>query len=223
MLKTDRPVILLPSYNEERAIGQTIDEVQRFSPESVIVVVDSNSQDSTREIAHSKGTAVLNVEQRGKGLAVRYALSKIQAPYFCILDSDNTYPAQYIPDILESLKNGTDVVIAERATILPEAMTEINKIGNYLLSLMAEVIYNQHIKDVCTGMWGFKKKALDKFKLTSNGFTLEADFFINACRADCVIKRLPIHYRPRLEGDRPKLRVRNGLEIGWFLIKKRFG
>jgi len=71
-------------------------------------------------------------------------------------------------------------------------------------------------------MWGFRRDALKKFKLTSPKFTLEADFFVNAVKTKCNITQIPISYRARVDGSLPKLKVSDGFDIGWFLIKKRF-
>ena len=101
------------------------------------------------------------------------------------------------------------------------SMTTINGVGNLGLSLLASFLYGKWVRDICTGMWGFRKSALKKFTLTSPRFTLEADFFVNAVKTHCNIVQIPIEYRARPDGSLPKLKVKDGLEIGWFLVKKR--
>ncbi len=77
------------------------------------------------------------------------------------------------------------------------------------------------MRDVCSGMWGFRKESLEKFNLVSNGFTLEADLFVNSIANKCVIFQTPIHYRKR-SGGSPKLKIWDGFKIAWFLVKERF-
>ncbi len=213
----------MPSYNEELAICQTIDDIRRCIGDATVIVVDGNSSDTTRDLAVGKGCLVTNTIDRGKGRQIRKALASIRSPYFIMMDSDYTYPAEYIPQIMTKLANGADVVMGYRDAVFSSAMTKTNRFGNSMLSMMASILYGSKVRDVCTGMWGFKQDAIDKFNLISEGFTLEADLFVNAVKNGCRIEQIPIHYRPRPDGSRPKLKVKDGFKIGWFLIKKRFG
>jgi dolichol-phosphate mannosyltransferase len=217
--------VLLPTLNEEATIGQTIDDVRRYAPDSEILVIDSCSGDRTVDVAINMGATVISVDLRGKGRAVREALGKLatKSDYYIMMDSDYTYPARHIPQIIEELSNGVDVVMGYRKKRDRGAMTAVNTFGNKALSFLASVLYNYWVRDVCTGMWGFRKEALEDFNLTSNGFTLEADLFTNAVKVGCEIRQIPIGYRARPDGSVAKLKVSDGFKIGWFLIKRRFG
>jgi dolichol-phosphate mannosyltransferase len=215
--------IVLPTRNE-RAVGRVIDEIRSLPIPSTyqIIVVDHKSTDGTVEEALSRGIPVMRESQPGKGIAVRNALKAFETDYTVMLDADFTYPAAYIPRILEGLDSGAEVVACYRHFKEPGSMSFVNKLGNSLLSLLASFLYGYWIRDLCTGMWGFKRVALDSFDLTSRGFTLEADFFVNSVKKGYGIMQIPIHYRCRLGGTQPKLRLRDGLEIGWFLLRRRF-
>ncbi len=63
---------------------------------------------------------------------------------------------------------------------------------------------------------------LSRYKLSSNGFTLEADLFINTVKGKYRLAQIPIEYRARLDGSVAKLSVKDGFKIGWFLIRGRF-
>ena len=100
-------------------------------------------------------------------------------------------------------------------------MSVANFFGNRALSLMATILYQRRVYDVCTGMWAFRRGVLDKFELESGGFTLEADLYVNSVRNRCKIKQVRIDYLARLDGSWPKLRIVDGFNIGMFLLKKR--
>lgn len=220
--------ILLPTLNEEKSIGETIKEIKtEYSPECKIVVIDGLSKDKTVELALGLGAIVINVYRKGKGVAVKDALSilrasAIRSDYYVMMDSDFTYPASYIRQITDELKNGADVVMGYRKYKADGAMSRANMVGNRALSALASILYGFSVKDVCTGLWGFRGGVLDRFRLTSTGFTLEADLFGNAMKTGCKIVQIPIYYRARLEGSVTKLQIRHGFEIGWFLIKNRW-
>jgi len=217
-------LVLLPALNEEEAIGQTIDDVRLHLPGCQLVVVDNYSTNGTRRIVKGKGVRLISTP-RGKGLAVRTALLGILPTNFkwlVMIDADFTYPAEHIPVVISELEKGADVVMGYRQELEMGSMTDIHAFGNTGLSLMASLLYLKWVRDVCTGMWGFRRDALKKFKLTSPKFTLEADFFVNAVKTKCNITQIPISYRARVDGSLPKLKVSDGFDIGWFLIKKRF-
>ncbi len=220
-------VVLLPTLNEELAIKETIDDIQQYAPECTIWVVDS-SKDSTPEIAEDAGAIVTTVPKRGKGSAVREAIKLLHwaypvysAKYIIMMDGDYTYPAKHIPEILDLLASGVDVVAGYRHDKEPGAVPPLNVIGNWGLSLIASIFYRKYIHDVCTGMWGFKASVLKRMKLTSDGFTLEADLWHNAVSSGCEIAQIPIEYRARLGESVSKLKVSDGFKIASFIIKNR--
>jgi len=219
-------VVIIPTLNEASTIMDTIGDVIQHNPRCGIIVVDSYSTNGTAEKARASGAEVMNAPRGGKGVAVRHAISElhdnIDFKYLIMIDGDATYPAEYIPDIVSRLQNGADVVMGYRKVIEDGAMSPVNKFGNKVLSLLASMLYGKWVFDVCTGMWGFRKEVIDGFRLTSKGFTFEADLFANAVEAGCKIKQIPISYRARPCGSMAKLKVSDGFKIGWFLIKRRF-
>jgi dolichol-phosphate mannosyltransferase len=158
--------IVLPTRNE-RAVGRVIDEIRSLPIPSTyqIIVVDHKSTDGTVEEALSRGIPVMRESQPGKGIAVRNALKTFETDYTVMLDADFTYPAAYIPRILEGLDSGAEVVACYRHFKEPGSMSFVNKLGNSLLSLLASFLYGYWIRDLCTGMWGFKRVALDSLIL----------------------------------------------------------
>ena len=216
--------ILLPALNEVEAIGPLLDEIQRdVKVPHTVLVIDSDSTDGTDSIALNHKAVLMRVRKEGKGAAVRSGLHMVGTPYVIMMNSDYTYPAGYVNWMYDRLKNSrADVVIGHRDIVDKGAMAFVNSVGNWLLSLEASILYNTRVYDVCSGMWGFRTEVLKQFRLTSKGFTLEADLFVNTVKSRRQLQQIPIAYRARLGGSRPKLQVRDGLKIGWFLLKRRF-
>jgi glycosyltransferase involved in cell wall biosynthesis len=220
-------LIILPTLNEEQTIGRVIDEIPRKALEGVgykvqLLVVDGNSTDRTREIAAEKGAGTVIERRRGKGIAVSKALSSAAANFIFMLDADYTYPAGYIPDMLKLLE-GHHAVIGSRMRGRREkgAMSRLNLVGNYLLSLIATVFYGKRISDVCSGFWGLRGEVVKNLHLRATAFDLEAEIFSQLTRRGYSIAEIPIDYRRR--SSPPKLRsLRDGTRIGWALITRRF-
>jgi len=220
-------LIVLPTLNEEQTIGRVIDEIPRKTLEGVgykvrLLVVDGNSADRTRQIAEEKGASIVTERRRGKGIAVTKALSAVDADFIFMLDTDYTYPAGYIPDMLKLLEEHHAVIGSRmRGRRQKGAMSRLNLVGNYLLSLIATVFYGKRISDVCSGFWGFRGEVVKKLSLRATAFDLEAEIFSQLTRRGYSIAEIPIDYRRRLSP--PKLRsLRDGTRIGWALITRRF-
>jgi len=223
-----RVSVILPTLNEEATIGKVIDEIQQQALaqngyDVSILVVDGNSPDRTREIAKQKGAAVIIEPRKGKGRAMQTAFQAVDADFVFMLDADYTYPATYIPEMLDLLRDGSKIVIGSRlkGKIEKGAMSRLNIIGNHLLTLMANILYQGKTCDLCTGFWGFHGEVLRDLKLSADGFDFEADLFIQISRGGHSIAHLPITYRRR--PTKQKLHsLRDGFKIGWKLIRDRF-
>ena len=220
-------LIILPTLNEEPTIGRVIDEIPRKALEGAgykvkLLVVDGNSSDRTREIAKEKGASTVIERQKGKGIAVSNTLSSVEADFIFMLDADYTYPAGYIPDMLKLLDSHHAVIGSRMRGWREEgAMSRLNLVGNYLLSLIATVFYGRRISDVCSGLWGFRGEVVKNLHLRATAFDLEAEIFSQLTRRGYTIAEIPIDYRKRLSP--PKLRsLRDGTRIGWALITRRF-
>jgi len=214
--------ILLPTLNEEASIRKVLDEIEELPFPCQVLVIDGLSRNGTLEIAQSKGASVLLEHRRGKGIAVRSALGLVRTPYIIMVDADYTYPMRYIGEIYELLREESyDVVVGYRQLKERGSMSLTNAFGNFILSSLASVLFGHRIYDVCSGMWGFRRETLDRFHLTSKGFTLEADLFTNSIKSNCRMFQIPVGYRGRLEGGKAKLKLSDGFRIAWFLIKRR--
>lgn len=217
----DRVAVLLPAYNEEVAIGLTLDDVRYWLPDAERVVIDNNCTDETVGIARKFGATVIVCKERGKGCAIRKALEEVEADYYMMIDSDYTYPAIHLVDVIRLLKHHADVVIGYRMWQAKGATAKVNKLGNWGLTKIARILYGYPVHDVCSGMWGFRREAVEAFELGSMGFTLEVELFTEAVRTRCRIEQIPIEYRARFHDSNSKLNLRSGLEIGWWMLRKR--
>jgi len=227
-MKESNICVILPALNEESAIGKVIDEIPRQALESAgyqvdVLVVDGDSSDRTRQIAQEKGARVIIEARRGKGRAMRTALESLKADFIFVLDADFTYPATYIPEMLDILRQDYPVVIGSRLRGRWEkgAIGLLNLVGNYLLTLIANILYRTRISDLCTGYWGLRGKIIKDLELQANGFDFEAELFTQLAKKGYPIAEVPIYYRCR-EGKAKLSGLKDGIKIGWRLIARRF-
>jgi hypothetical protein len=93
--------IIIPTYNIERFIRQTIDAILAQSCKDIeIIVVDDGSTDGTRDLVRAYGAPVRLVEQKNAGVcaARNHGLREARSPFICFIDHDD----YWYPDKLES-------------------------------------------------------------------------------------------------------------------------
>jgi len=141
---------------------------------------------------------------------------------YVMLDADGTYPPEQIPEFVEALESGCDVVAGSRlrGRVEDGALTSLNRLGNEVLSGFARFLFGFPISDVCTGMWAFREDAVQHFRLAAESFDLEADIFASACEVGAQMKELPVDYACRI-GEAKLIPLRTGLLIAWRLLMRR--
>ena len=220
--------VVLPALNEEEAIGKVIDEIPVEELEAKgyqveIIVVDNGSTDKTAEIAAAQGAKVISEPNRGKGRAIRTGFGTVSGDFVFMLDSDFTYPAGYITQMVDLLEGGCDVVLGSRlkGSVEHGAMKRLNLLGNHLLAFLANLLYGTRISDLCTGFWGFKVEVVRSLKLDAVGFELEANMLIEVAKRGYKISEVPIQYRKRATASKLGS-IRAGWGIGRTIVRKRF-
>src|ERR1700678_2808479 len=98
--------VILPAYNEELTIRQTMQAFHQALPEARIIVVNNKSTDATYQIALQAladlncDGQVINENRQGKGNAMRRAFVDVDADIYVLSDADMTYPAERARDLL---------------------------------------------------------------------------------------------------------------------------
>jgi dolichyl-phosphate beta-glucosyltransferase len=118
---TDTPYlsIIIPAYNEERRLPQTLQRIRAYLAEqpfrSEVLVVDDGSSDQTVALAEAQaGVVVLRRDHRGKGFAVRAGALAARGQYVLLCDADLAVPIEEWPKLESFLTRGYDVVIGSR-------------------------------------------------------------------------------------------------------------
>ena len=90
-MTTPRIAVLLPCYNEEAAIAQTVAGFRDALPGATIYVYDNNSRDGTVAAARAAGAVVRTERMQGKGHVVRRMFADVEADIYVMADGDATY------------------------------------------------------------------------------------------------------------------------------------
>lgn len=203
--------------NEEPGIGQTITELTENVHANRVLVVDGKSHDRTVEIAKNCGADILFQDGVGKGDAIAKALkyTDSNAKYIVLTDADYTYPAEYVPQMIEILERNPAVgmVCGNRFSEHIESATLRGSFyfGNKLLAFAHNLLNGVDMHDPLTGLRVIRANILRNTTLKAKGFDIEVE--LNHCveRRGFKIVEVPIKYRKRL-GEK-KLKLKHGAAI----------
>jgi hypothetical protein len=223
MYKSLRISVLIPCLNEEEGLRKVLRELPSFVDE--VIVVDNGSTDQTGAVARQMGARVITELHRGYGRAYRSGFAQATGDIIVTLDGDHSYPVDALSYLLEAFMHcGVGFLSASRLPVLADnAMSTKHKIGNWILSFVMSLLYFQWIHDSQSGMWVFRRDALSKMKLTSDGMAFSEEIKIEAIKnKEIGFREIFISYSQRV-GEKKLRPWRDGFQNLMFLFRKRIG
>ena len=221
----DKVAVLIPCYNEAETIKKVVEDYKKVIPEKggVIYVYDNNSSDDTARIAREAGAVVRHEYQQGKGNVIRRMFREIDAQCYIMVDGDDTYPAEYAPEMIEKvLEKKVDMVVGDRlsSTYFSENKRPFHNIGNSLVRKSINFLFKSDIKDIMTGYRAFSYQFVKGFSVLSKGFEIETEMSIHAIDKNMLIDNVIIDYRDRPAGSESKLNTySDGLKVLRTILK----
>ena len=147
--------ILLPAYNEEMNIGQTVGRLRRLYPDFEILVVDDGSTDNTMKIAMAAGANVWpHPYNMGNGAAVKTGLRCAAGDWIVMMDADGQHDPEDVARLLEH-KESYDMVIGARQGLLTGPLHRT--IANRIYNMLASYVTSFKVEDLTSGMRLVKK------------------------------------------------------------------
>ncbi len=207
--------MLLPCYNEDAAIAQTIAGFRAALPDATIYVYDNNSSDRTVEVAIAAGAIVRTERQQGKGAVVRRMFADIEADVFVLADGDATYDATAAPRMVDLLVGDQlDMVVGARDSELQAAYRRGHRFGNMMLTGLLTSMFGRSFSDILTGYRVFSRRFVKSFPVLSLGFEIETEISIHALGLAMPTAEVRTAYDERPEGSVSKLNTyRDGFRI----------
>lgn len=214
-------VIIIPTYNEEGHIKNTLSLLQTMisevpEHEFQILIFDSNSTDDTVSIIKTLQTQFDNIlligEEKKSGLgsayikAMQYVIDHLDADIVFEFDADGSHQPQYIPVMLNEFAKGADVVMGSRYVPGGKVDAEwawhrhlISRLGNWV----ARFFLTWKYKDLTTGYRGTRVSYLKKVPLTkllSKNYAYKIHLFWELYRLGATISEVPITFIDRQHG-----------------------
>jgi glycosyltransferase involved in cell wall biosynthesis len=215
--KSTDVTVLLPAYNEEQSIGNTIREILQLHPDFEILVIDDGSTDQTKEEAVKAGANVWSHPHNiGNGAAIKTGLRYASGERILLMDADGQHRPEDIARLLEH-KEEYDMVVGARSK---GSRTSWHRdLANFIYNLLASYITKFNVEDLTSGFRLVKNDRVSKFiYLLPNTFSYPTTITMAYLRSGLSIKYVPIQTLARQGKSKIKL-FQDG--IRFFLIITR--
>jgi glycosyltransferase involved in cell wall biosynthesis len=228
----DSPIrisFIIPVYNERATVGAVLERVEALDLDKQIIVVDDGSTDGTSNILEEwrgKGDQRVLIHQpnQGKGAAIRAALPHLDGDIAVIQDADLEYDPNDVPALVDPIEKGfADVVYGSRLSGGRPQRAHLfwHKVGNRLLTLLTNVLYNTTLSDMETGYKAFRADIVRSLETHEDGFAIEPEITAEVCRRKLRVYEVPIAYYGRTYQDGKKITWRDGIKAIIVLVRKR--
>jgi len=212
-----RIAVLLPCYNEEAAISETVAGFRAALPSAAVYVYDNNSRDRTVELARAAGAVVRTERQQGKGHVVRRMFADVDADIYVMADGDLTYDPKAAPEMVRMLVDEQlDMVVGTRQHEAKEAYRGGHVIGNRLFTRLLAGLFGRSFTDIFSGYRVFSRRFAKSFPVLSEGFEIETEMSVHALELRMPVGEMETAYGARPEGSASKLST---YRDGWRILR----
>lgn len=210
-----RVLIVTPTYDERDNLEPFLKGVFDVLPEAHVMVVDDASPDGTGQLAD----AIAAIDERlqvhhrpgklGLGSAYLEAFERAVGEGYDVvfeMDTDLSHDPRYLPDFLEAIDRGADVVIGSRN--VAGGGVEGWGPGRHLLSkggsLYSRMILGLPVHDLTSGFKAFRREVLESIPLRevrSEGYSFQIELTFRAIRSGFRVAEVPIVFVDRRAGQ----------------------
>jgi dolichol-phosphate mannosyltransferase len=195
--------VVIPTRNEEGLIGEIIDAVRSYGD---VLVIDGRSTDKTRDIAAAHGARVVLDGGRGKGQAIRQALTETQSDIVVFIDADGSHETRDIPALIAPIAAGeADLVIASRGKGGSDELHGdfgqfIRYVGSQLIMLSINYRWGVRLTDSQNGFRAIRREVGVALDLRSNLTTIEQEMLMRALKQGYRVTEIASHEYERRWG-----------------------
>ena len=198
--------VIVPCFNEEKAIEQTIQELQQATSEfeqCEIIVINDGSHDGTPAVLQRLSEMTPNLmvmhhaTNRGYGASLKTGIRRAKGDWVVITDADGTYPNHKIPDLIRLTEHNDMVVGARTGTDVKYPF--IRKIPKWFLSRFVAWIAAQPVPDINSGLRVFRKDLAKQFMhMLPDGFSFTTTITLALLTNNYLVHYEPINYEMRI-------------------------
>ena len=219
-----RVSVVIPTHNEAQSIALVLADLPSELTTEVIVV-DSNSNDGTPEIAAKMGARVIQEPRRGYGRACLTGLAAANSPDVVVfLDGDYSDRPSELPILLAPIIDGpaegrADITLGSRlqgrrsAAALPWHQA----FGNRLAASLIRVLYGLKISDLGPFRAG-RANVLRALALEETTYGWAVEMILKGALAGYRVVEVPVSYYPRIGKSKISGTLKGTVGAAWFIL-----
>ncbi len=225
--------ILIPCYNEEKAIGVILQKVVEANCglEKEIIIVNDYSTDNSKTVIEQFIQSHPDVsikflsheKNKGKGASIRTALNNATGDVIIIQDADLEYdPKEYVRLLKPIIDGYADVVYGTRfkGGEVHRVLFFLHTIGNKFLTLLSNLFTGLNLSDMETGYKMFRKEIIDQIRITEKRFGIEPEITAKISRIKNIrIYEVGISYYGRTYHEGKKIGWKDGFRALYCIFK----
>jgi len=232
--REDRPLlsVVIPVYNERDTLPEVVRRVERVDLPGMrkeIVLVDDGSTDGTRDVLRELARShrvLFHRGNHGKGAALRTGFHHATGDVLLVQDADLEYFPEDYPALVGPILSGEAKVVYGSRRLRRENRQHSGLaffLGGVFLTALANLLYRTRITDEPTCYKVFSTEVLREIPLRCHRFEFCPEVTAKVARRGHRIVEVPIRYEPRSVEEGKKIRLRDGIEAIWTLLRYRFG
>lgn len=215
-----RASVIIPTHNEALAIERVLTDIPCDLAKEIIVV-DSNSNDGTPEIAASMGARVIQEPRRGYGRACLTGMAAADSPDIVVfLDGDYSDRPSEMPMLLAPIiENRADIVLGSRlhernsAAALPWHQA----FGNRVAASFINLLYGLKISDLGP-FRAARADVLRELELEETTYGWAVEMILKGALAGFRVVEVPVSYHPRIGRSKIGGTLKGTIGAGWFIL-----
>ena len=206
-MSENRILVIIPTYNEDKTIGDVISNLKKNFNNIKIIIIDGYSADNTIKVAKKNGAEVILIDNFfGIGLAVETGLKKAKIEnfdYTIRVDGDGQHPIEDVKKLFNhALENKIDLTIGSRFLDKSDYQpNNIRKLGIKLLSYLIKIFYKVEVKDCTSGCQIFSKRLIAELAQDENFEYSEVGVICKTAKVKFTIKEHFINMQERKAGQ----------------------
>src|SRR5689334_13452619 len=229
---TEKPMaclsVVVPAYNEETTLARVVEKLLELPHLLEVVIVDDCSHDRTAEIAEglaasdSRVRVVRQQKNSGKTEALKTGFAMTRGEIVIVQDADLEYDPNEIPGVIKPILDGhADVVYGSRFLVrkATRVLYFYHYLANKVLTFSSNMLTNLNMTDVETGYKAFRGEIIRNMIIKSSGFGFEIEVTAKIAKLGCRVYEVPMSYYGRTYEEGKKIRMRDGLQAFWLVLR----
>ena len=163
---TMKVTLLVPTLNEVTGMKEIMPKIKREWVDQILIV-DGQSTDGTIEYAKSQGYDVVVQKKKGMRHAYMEALPHVTGDVILTFSPDGNSIAELIPECLEKMREGYDMVIVSRYADGAKSYDDdvVTSFGNWLFTTLISLIHGAHYTDAMVIYRAYRKDLISELDL----------------------------------------------------------